>query len=563
LVLGSRLDPGMRLSRMRVRGQLTEIRADDLRFTSEEAEHLLTGRAAGMSQRHVEALCSRTEGWAAGLVLAGLSLGATGDLDQFVATFEGDDRLVVDYLTDEFLEHVGEADRRRLLETSVLEGMCGALVDAVCGSSDGAAWLRSTAETNQLLISLDRTGTWYRYHHLLRDMLRLEASVVLAGHRAELHRRAGGWHMTDGDLTSAVEHLLEAGDLTEAADLIADNATKLLNGGHLFTVLRYLDRLGEVIETHSGCCIVRGWATFVAGRFGEAEIWLDKASRLDTEGIDAGLITALGTMIQLAKGNVSAALAVASASSRPSDPTHAMVLGGVLVWGGLFDEARPHLRAAADMAASAPDDFAAAVTPIFEAIIELESANPDAAGRLARRTIEFATQRGIDEAAQMALAHSVVGITTDDPAEAAAAVRRGVELARRSPENIMLGYALTAAGDVLSALDHPDGAEMLTEARSVVDRSADPGIVGPYLARAELRHGRKAVVRSVGLVEELTDRELAVLHYLPSELSQRDIANQLYVSLNTVKTHCKAIYRKLGVGDRKAAVQAARELGLL
>ena len=565
LVLCTRLDPGFRLARLRVGGQLTEIRANDLRFTSDEAERLLTDRAQVLELRHVEALCDRTEGWAAGLVLAGLSLSSTDDIDRFVADFQGDDRLVADYLTDEFLSTTTADDRRRLLETSLLEEMSGPLIDSVCNADDSTAWLRSTAETNQLLISLDRTGTWFRYHHLLRDMLRLEADADPSIDAAELHNRAGQWHLRSGELNRAVEHLLAAGDLQVAADVIADNATKLLNGGHLFTVLRYLDRLDDVIETHSGCCIVRGWTTFVAGRFAEAEIWLERAKQLDVDRVDTGLIAALGTMIHVAQGDVAAALTIADDSPEPTDPTHAMVMGGVRVWAGNFDEARPHLRRATEMAAAAPDDFAGAITPIFEAIIELESDNPDGARRTAAAAISFADEHSIGEAAQMALAHSVIGRTSTDPDVATASARRGVELARRSPENIMLAYALASAGDVLTANGEPDGATFLREARSVIDRCVDPGIVGGYLARVEGRHGQATPTRAptVGLVEGLTDRETAVLRYLPSRLSQREIASELYVSLNTVKTHCKAIYRKLGVSDRKAAVQAAREQRVL
>lgn len=564
LVLCTRVDPPLRLSRLRVRDQLTEIRADDLRFTSEEAGPVLAGRANGsVAARHVEALCERTEGWAAGLVLAGMSLASATDHDSFVAAFQGDDRLVVDYLSDEFLSGISAEDRNRLLRTSVLDRLCGPLVDSVCDVSDGVSWLRETAESNQLVIGLDRTATWFRYHHLLRDLLRLEATMAIGDEIAELHRRAGVWHQAKGDLNSAVEHMLAAGELDIAADLIADNATKLLNGGHLFTVLRQLDQLGDVIDQHAGCCIVRGWTTFVAGRFAEAEIWLERARRLDRDGVDAGLITALGTMVHVARGDVAGGLAIAADSPTPSDPTHAMVMGGILVWAGRFDEARPHLELAAEMAAAAPDDFAASVTPVFEAIIEVESANPAAANRLAREAIAFADSQGIGEAAQMALAHSIIARTTDDPAEAVAAAKRGVELARRSPENIMLSFALTSAGAVLGVGHASDGEAFLVEARAIIDRCPDPGIAGDYLSRTEARHGLGGPQPAIGLQEELTERELAVLRYLPSQLSQRDIASELYVSLNTVKTHTKAIYRKLGVGGRKAAIQAARNRGLL
>ena len=123
---------------------------------------------------------------------------------------------------------------------------------------------------------------------------------------------------------------------------------------------------------------------------------------------------------------------------------------------------------------------------------------------------------------------------------------------------------MTSAADVLTRQEHPDSDDLLRQARSIIDRCPDPGIAGQYLARIEARNGTlQPTPATPDLVENLTDREQAVLRYLQSQLSQRDIANELYVSLNTVRTHCKAIYRKLGVGDRKAAVQAARDHGLL
>ncbi|MGI9612498.1 MAG: LuxR C-terminal-related transcriptional regulator [Acidimicrobiales bacterium] len=565
VVIATRVDPPFRLGQLRVRNQLTEIRASDLRFDQHDARPLLGGRATEAADV-VRALVDRTEGWAAGLVLAGVSMESADSIEDFIEGFQGNDQLIMEYLSDELLAAMAETDRQRMVETSVLERLTGPLVDAVSGTGGGGAWLRRTAAANQLLIGLDRSGTWYRYHHLLRDLLRLEAASVLGDRVAELHLAAANWHFEHGSLHDAVEHYLAGGDLDAAADLIADNATQLLNGGQLYTVLRYLDRVGDVIEQHSGCCIVRGWTTFFAGRFAEAEEWLDRARQLDVDGVDAGLIAALTTMIHVANGNVASGLEVATASPEPSDPSHAMTNGGVLVWAGHFDEARPHLQRAAEMAAleSGPDDFAASVTPVFEAIIEIESANPSAADRIARAALAYAEEQGTARAAQMALAHSVKARTTTDTDEALDAVRRGVKLARRSPENIMLAYALVSAADVLRRHDDPEAAVFLREARTIVDRCPDPGIVGLYLARIEARQGIEvAAPKTSELVEGLTDREYAVLRLLPSRLSQRDIASELFVSLNTVKTHCRAIYRKLGVGDRKTAVQAARDLELL
>jgi LuxR family transcriptional regulator, maltose regulon positive regulatory protein len=563
VVVSTRLDPPFRLGRLRVRDQITEIRAADLRFNVDEAAWLLDADVAGLGNDDVRRLADRTEGWAAGLVLASLSMRGGDDAAQFVASFHGDDHLVADYLSDEFLDSVDRAERQRLLDVSVLERLSGPLIDEVCGTDDGTIWLDSLAASNQLVIALDRTGTWYRFHHLLRDLLRVELVRSSPQRSAELHAAAGRWHAESGDLMAAVEHLIEAGCRVEAADIVADNATKLLNVGRTYTVTRYIERLGDLVDEHEGLAIVHGWVSFVTGRFAEAERALDVARRLDVDGVDTGLIQSLTAMIHLAKGDVAAGLRAVEEQAPTTEPTHPMVLGGVRVMGGRFDEARPFLAQANEMAAGRPDHFVAAVTPVFEAVAEIEQGRAGAARDLAEAALAYAEEHRISEAPQLALAHSVIARTDDDGASAVPAALRGVQLARRSPENVMLTYALASAADV--AFDHADtnAEHLLGEARAIVDRCVDPGIAGRYLARVESRHGLAERVTSDEFVEELSDRELAVLRYLPSQLSQREIASELYVSLNTVKTHCKAIYRKLGVDGRKPAVQAARDHGLL
>jgi LuxR family maltose regulon positive regulatory protein len=563
IVISTRVDPPFRLGRLRVRDQLTEVRAGDLRFDPDEATWLLDASAAGLQPDAVQRLHERTEGWAAGLVLAGLSLRDGADVDEFVSAFHGDDQLVADYLTEEFLDSVDDAQRQRLLDVSVLERLSGPLIDEVCGVDDGTEWLARLAASNQLVISLDRTGTWFRLHHLLRDLLRAELERESPERSTDLHAAAGAWYAEAGDLMPAIEHLLRAGRRVDAADIIADNATQLLNVGQTYTITRYIERLGDLVDAHEGLAIVHGWVSFVTGRFVEAERALATAARLDTEGVDAGLILSLSAMTHLAKGDVASALTAVEHEAPTTEPTHPMVLGGVRVMGGRFDDARPFLAQAKEMAASRPDYFVAAVTPIFEAVAELEAGSAVVAHDLAAAAIDFADEHQIAEAPQMALAHSVMARTTNEPSSAMPAALRGVQLARRSPEAVMLTYALASAADVGFEQNHADADALVAEARSIVDRCVDPGIAGRYLARVEARHGRAERPHVDELVEELTERELSVLRYLPSQLSQREIASELYVSLNTVKTHCKAIYRKLGVEGRKPAVQAARDHGLL
>ncbi|MEZ5343729.1 MAG: LuxR C-terminal-related transcriptional regulator [Acidimicrobiales bacterium] len=413
---------------------------------------------------------------------------------------------------------------------------------------------------------MDRTGTWYRYHHLLGDVLRLEAKAVIGpADLADLHVRAGTWHHHHGNAHDAVEHYIAGGAFETAADLIYDEATELMNRGQLRTVRDQINRLGVVADRHAGAMVVRGWISLLTGDFADARSCLANARALEPNDDVAGLIVALAIMANVADGDVAGALAEARLAGSPFESTQAMTLGSAHLWGGDFDSATVLLAQAQSMAEREGNAFVETVAPIFRAIAEIETGDRASADRHASQALEIANVNGFSELAQTALAHSVLARATSVSGEAIAAARRGVALARESPERIMLGYALASGGDVLCHHRNPDGEGLLHEARAIIDRCPDPGIAGRYLALAEARHQIRASPRPAAnqLVDDLTDRELAVLRYLPSPLSQRDIATELYVSLNTVKTHCKAIYRKLGVGDRKAAVQAARDRRIL
>lgn len=561
LVLGTRVDPGLRLSRLRVRSQLVEIRADTLRFDAGEAHLLLNDRQ--LTGQQAASLCERTEGWAAGLVLAGLSLERSDDHDGFVEAFQGDDRLVVDYLTDEYLSGVGEADRQRMLESSVLDEMTGPLIDAVCGGDDGARWLRDLATGNQLLIGLDNTDSAFRYHHLLRDVLLLEAEREIPHRLGDLHLAAARWHHENGDTYRAIDHFIAGDDLVTAGDLIAIHATQLLNDGQIFTVLDLLERLGDLPERHARSAGTKGWLNFSTGRFNAARHYYDVAAAHD-DGTDANIIAALGVMVNLAEGDLNTALSIADTMSEPVESTQAIGLAAVHTWAGQFDQARRYIAVARELGASEPSDYAAAVAPGFAAVIGIESADPRQAAADAEASLGHAADRGIADAPQLSIAHAVIARTTTDPQRREAASARALDLIRRAPEPFTQAYVHALVADAAIEHGEPDGVTLLTEARRSVDACPDPGIAGRMVARVASRHGQTTrPTPQAGTAEELTDRELAVLRYLPSPMSQRDIAAELFVSLNTVKTHCRAIYRKLAVTDRKAAVQAARDADLL
>lgn len=224
LVIITRADPALPLPRLRGRGQLVEFRAADLRFTAEETGlYLNRVHGLGLVSGDVEALESRTEGWAAALQLAAVSLRGRDDATAFISSFAGDDRYVVDYLVDEVLDQQPPHLRRFLLDTSVLDRLCGPLCDAVTGPADGMpgrAVLETFERRNLLLVPLDDHRRWYRYHHLFGDVLLARLLAERPDDVAGLHGRASNWYDAAGEVEAAVRHAFAAGDLDRAADLI-------------------------------------------------------------------------------------------------------------------------------------------------------------------------------------------------------------------------------------------------------------------------------------------------------------------------------------------------------
>lgn len=571
IVLSTRFDPPFRLGRLRVRSHLIEIRSDGLRFAPTEAASLLDTGERSLSSGDVELLSDRTEGWAAGLVLAGLSLGQSTDAAKFIQEFHGDDQFVVDYLSDEFLAGVSDDHRRLLLETSILEQLSGPLIDALGSSINGKHWLSETAATNQLVISLDRTGEWFRYHHLFRDLLRVEANDTIREQLPDLHRRAAAWFESEGDAHRAVFHWLGSGDRHEAARVMFVYGPQLIADNQITTLRRILEDLGDVGSGDTVCALLWGWCEYISGRYDAAEEWVAVTHDVARDGFDRTVTTPLRMNIFLGRGDVNSALAIARElmnpgrlESLPSEQANiAAVTGGVLMWAGQHDHARVVLGVALRKTEHTDNKSVHVLALIYQSIVEFDAGNSAAARRAAEHAIATADELGIASYHRLSPAYAVRA-HTGDGTDAIADARRAAESARQAPGELALAYVLTICGDVLADLGDPEGPELLAEARGVVDHCVDPGIVARFLDRTESRHAIAAAPVSVPtMVEQLTERETAVLRYLPTALSQREIAGELFVSANTVKTHCSAIYRKLAVSDRRAAVQAARDLRLL
>ena len=570
VILITRADPPFRLGRLRVRGRVREVRARDLRFDTAEAAALLGTAADGLNEQRLEDLCERTEGWAAGLVLAGLSLHRADDSRRFVETFRGDDQLVAGYLTDEFLAVLPDDERRRMVEAAVLHRLCGQLLDAVTGSNDGARWLEALAATNQLVVRLDTVGEWYRYHHLFRDMLLLEARRVMPERLPDLHRRAAAWFETSGHPAAAVDHLLAAGDREQAMHLMRFVGPDLLGSGQLRTLRNILGRLSAEGELDGICSMLSGWDHSLTGRYEEAQHHLDRATATLPADVDPLRTMPLRINLALGKGDVATALAGARAvlemgdvEARPSELTTAV--GAAFAWAGLAREAREVLAIANVRTQAEGRITAKAMALVAGAVVEFHTADSDVALTAAQRALDFAASSGLGEYHGIAPALAIRAAVGPSGVAAVADADHALVLAHRATTMVGLAFTLTIAGDVLLQEGEDRGLEVLAEAHLLVDRCPDPGITAVLLDRVAARHRvtRSRTEPTVGLVEQLSERERAVLRYLPSALSLPEIARELYVSPNTVKTQCSAIYRKLGVTNRHAAVQAAREHHLL
>ena len=244
LVITTREDPALPIPRLRVRRQLTELRAADLRFTSAEASEFL-GQVMGLhiSAEELAALEDRTEGWIAGLQLAALSMQGNRDVAGFIQAFAGDHRYIVDYLAEEVLLRQPEPIRNFLLQTAILDRLNGPLCDAVTGQEGGTARLESLQRGNFFLIPLDDKRQWYRYHHLFGDVLRMHLMAEQPDQVPILHRRAGEWFEQNGLRSDAVHHALVGMDFDRAAELIERAVPVMRQSRQEFTLLGWLQAL--------------------------------------------------------------------------------------------------------------------------------------------------------------------------------------------------------------------------------------------------------------------------------------------------------------------------------
>jgi LuxR family maltose regulon positive regulatory protein len=680
VVAASRSDPQLPLERLRLSGRFGELRAADLAFTLDEATALLDELDLELAPSLVSRLLERTEGWAAGLRLAGLSVLREPDPDAFVARFAGDDRAVADYLTGEVLAGLPPATRELLLVTSIAERICGSLADALTGGSDGALLLEQLEHSGLFVMPLDRQRTWFRYHGLFAELLRARLRLERPGLEPELHARAARWLADAGLGREAMPHALATDRPGSAAALVADHWLELqLDGGAPAAVIAAADRGAP----DARLAVSAAAAYLTLGDPAGAQARLAGIARDDG---DAGRLGAL--LSARAGGDVTSARELSGAlqhdagSGGAGDALRALVLlhhGVAEFEHGDLEAAAEQLEGAAAIAVDSDHDSLLLECSGRIAALELAEGRLRRADAEARAALALAEPRGWHRTAPAAWAYAALATVhwhrdeLDDAerrADAAAvaahasragdamivtrmlrahlaAVRGDLERARgllraareALPEaGPMPSRWLDALGPAPWASEGPHGA--VAEAADWLSRgdplaalrrveglpTADPALhpvlrLYAWLITALAQHGlgrqdlaapaleealalaasegyrrpfvagfplRRLLERHLarptaygplaaelldalarggeappGLLEPLSERERAVLRLLPALLSNPEIAAELFVSVNTVKTHIKTIYRKLDVTSRRDAVARARELRLI
>ena len=499
VVLSTRADPDLPLARWRVRGELVEIRAADLRFTSHEAAMYLN-EAAGLhlAAEDVEVLEGRTEGWIAALQLAALSIQGREDVSSFIARFAGNDRYIVDYLVEEVLAHQPEPVREFLLHTAVLDRLTGPLCEAVTGRDDGSHMLTTLQRANLFLVALDDQREWYRYHHLFADVLRARLLAQQPDLVPLLHQRASRWYEMHDSAEEAVRHALAARDFDRAAYLMELAVPAIRRNRQEAIMLGWLKVLpDDVVRRSPVLSVFRGYMFMVSGDLdgwaarlddaeralaaapdGSAPPWAQRWAQTDELRTLPASIAMYRASLAQARGDVAGTAQHARHALDLTGPTDHLVRGSAAGFLGLAAWAQGDVSSALETFTQAVASLHAAGHLVDElsstvvlADMWLAAGRPSTAVRLYQRALQVAEAHGDPVARATADLH--VGISEIDREagdldsakqhlEGAAALGERASMAEsRYRWFVAMGRVADAEGDPQQAITHLDTAEQL------------------------------------------------------------------------------------------------------
>jgi LuxR family maltose regulon positive regulatory protein len=576
VALASRNEPPIRHGRLRAHHLLVELEASDLVMTRSEGTRLLEAAGLRLNPEATARLVGRTEGWPAALYLAALSLRDADDPDEAVREFAGDDRIVADYLREELISGLPPDQLDFLLGSSVLDRLSGPLCDAVLEREDSAEVLRKMSRSNLLVVPLDRRGREYRYHALMREMLQAELRRAQPGRERELHARASAWYAKRADFARAVPHAIASGDIERAGDLIWGRTARYASDGLEPTLERWLGAFTEEqIASTPTLSLARATSRLSQGNGPEVERWvatalrvLEAGERPDREALEvaATVIKASGAAtegVDRMRGDVVRAYVLLPEDS-PWRSICRFIEGTALYLAGDREHARSALEDGARRGgATAPHIETLCLAQL--ALLALDDDDLDTAGLLADRSLADADHHGLNEYPTSALLFAVAALVRARRGHSADATRNMKRSARLLEALTDLSPWYEAEVRIVGAralvmLDDVSGArEQLARAARFVTRVPDAPVLREWLEQAWQD------VDPVATSDHwpLTPAELRLLHFMPTHLSFREIAEQLVVSSNTVKTQAQAVYRKLGVSSRAEAVACAEAAGLI
>jgi len=576
LALACRTEPALPIGRLRAHRMLTELGRAELMMTKAECAELLAGLGVELSGKQLDAMVLHAEGWPAALCLAGLALNEQPDLDRAISRFAGDDRIVVDYIKEEFLASVSQRRLEFMRRASVLDRLSGDLCDAVLGRTGSARTLVDLSRSNSLLTPLDRRDEWFRFHPMFREMLRSELHRAEPGRETKLNLRASEWWAEQGDSDRAIQYAIEAGDPARAGELLWLGVPRYMTRGRVATVIGWLGRLGEeTIASDPALSLTAAFGGITRGAGSQAEQWIAVARGLlqaggerdQTLGLEPGLALAEAGLARQGVEAMCASTEVAARDLADDSPWLSMccMLDGVgLHLRGLREPAQARLvEGARRGSVSAPTIQVLALAQL--ALLAIEDEDWQLAESLAAQARAQVNRSGLIEYPMVALTMAVSALVEarfGRVDKAVADMRIGIDLLGALDEfapwyEVEARIALARCATRLD--DGPTAEALLAEAKKLLERTPDAWVLGEWIEESALA----AKELSASDVSGLSPAELRVLQFLPGHLSYPQIATETFVSPNTVKTQAQSIYRKLGASSRREAVALAQEAGLL
>ena len=515
VVLSSRRDPPIRLHQLRLAGELAEIRAGDLRFTEAEARDLLAASGIRLSDSATAALYERTEGWAAGLRLAVIALSGHADPERFVADFSGTDRAIGEYLMAEMLGRQPSEVQSMLLRTSIVDRLNGELADLLAGRVGSEKMLLELEDANAFVVSLDAQRTWFRYHQLLADFLRLELRRRSADEVPDLHRRAAKWFTDHGDAVEGVRHTLAAGDWPDAARLLADHLFSLMLDGQEGAIAVLLRSFpAGVSADHPELALAHAAVQLAQGRLEEAAAQLalgeahvqsvapNRRRRLAVAIASlrlalarrSGKFTEAMEQVNLLEASIADESRQEIAMGSELRAVALMNLGIVETWSGRFDDAERHLSEGAALAQAIGRPYLEVASRAYQAFPSVSLASARERGIYA---LELADRYGFSDRAVLAPALGAlasIAVWTGEFEEGQGSLRRGWEVVQPDIDPAAAVLLHTVTGMLHAGRgEHQSALEALTaavQAQSLLTGAHILGrVVAEWLAATQARLG--------------------------------------------------------------------------